>query len=196
MIALLVALAVVFAVALAQGQQPRIPESFTASSDFRVNFTLNGQSIQLQGRGEWAVNQAGKSFISDDRVFSSEHQQWTVYRLERFDLEKRFEIIDQNRTGCNITTLTGNVPLPWAWVEQTRFLQARLVRGAIIDIWGIIDANVHHEIGVNAFAPNRPIFVAFHNMTSNSRREYFFETFIPFPPPARIFDVPRQCGAL
>jgi len=98
------------------------------------------------------------------------------------------------RNGCNTTALTGNLMMPWAWVSNSKFITARQIRGATIDIWGVTDNGVAEEIGVSSVAPDRPVFAAFHNLTSGTRREYIFETFVPFPPPARIFDVPRQCG--
>jgi len=172
-----------------------LSQSDSASSAFQVTFDRNGQNQTVQGRGEWAINQALKSFVSDDRVFDAEHQEFTVFRLERFDLGHRYEIVGNIRTGCNVTALSGSLPTPWAWVSSTKFVRAQNVRGSTIDIWGVTENNILEEIGVSSVAPDRPVFVAIHNLTSNTRREYIFETFVPFPPPARIFDVPRQCNA-
>jgi len=187
-------IASLIAAAFAQGRQPSIPESFTASADFRVNFTENNQAITLQGRGEFNINQALKAFLQDDRVFDQNRQEHTVYRLERFDLGKEYSITGMNRDSCNVTVLSGSTPTPFEWVSMSRFLEARMVRGVTIDVWGVTQDNILREVGVAAVAPNRPIFFALHDMTTNSRREYFFDTFIAMAPPARVFDVPRQCG--
>lgn len=186
-----------FAVFTSSQRAPSIPSTFSANGVTQLIYTTsNGENATLTGKADYTSDEEAKMHLYDERIDSSEHDYFEIYRLERWDQGKAYEILHGQSTGCNVTLLTGSISSPWAWVASAQFHGAQVFRGKLTDFWSLSEGNVTREVGVLHVGPSFPIVFIRSNRNTRATHTFVIEYFNPKKPKPVNFQVPSQCRQL
>lgn len=164
-----------------------------------------GKIHHLQGEGFWGIEvngtltpgKGGTGLGVEDFHFPGGVR---MFFLERFDLERDFEISSRNHSKCASRTSTGSMRNPWAWIATATFDGTRGHGNHIVDIWnntfvgkrGVVDV----AVGVSASDTTRPRFFFQRFKGNGVDRETLIELdeWDTKAPNSRLFQVPKECS--
>jgi len=166
-----------------------ISEVFSSSVTLRIeifNLTV------IQGEGVWIASQPHGKSLEKFVMRNFDHQNENVFRLQRFDLHKSFEIFGfgSRNFSCIERNEEGDMPLLWGWL-QTASYAAKVINGHDYDVWSVTKGYATVSVAVVSSAVNTPVYLT---VTTPARSTQIkFETFDSDPPREAHFDVPATC---
>lgn len=165
--------------------RPVISEVFEAQVEFFVRYN---HSEEYRGEGVHSADQRKGLNLEIYRFEVKSHLE--TYRLQRYDLEKQYELSSDNRT-CQKSDLKGDMPANWAWVKEATFVGTRNERQEVLDIWSYTVGFSDVEVAVNSKNPNVPVWVRRNSTLTDVT--IFYRSFASQPNASR-FEVPKVCG--
>ena len=169
--------------------RPNIPGTFYATL---VVETHRGET-RFDGKGYWARNMLTKMAVRNVTFFEDEqHMRETFYRLERYDEHEEYDIRPgPDRHHCSHQDLRGTIQDVWEWVSRAEYNGTVNFEHRTVALWWLHVGDILLAVGVDPDTPNVPVILV--EETHMERAVSIFHDFNPATPPARDFEIPREC---
>jgi len=186
---LVVALLFVGELAFGAPTRPVISEIFSTTTTIQIEI-LNRTLVR--GAGIWITSQPHGKMLERYEFPGFNHIHEDIYRLERFDLERTFEIIQigERNSSCIVRTDRGPMPAVWGWLSQATYSTIRL-NGTTYDYWSVSVGFAMTGVAVTSANPNQPVYLILEG--PDRATIIAFVTWNTSPPKEAHFDIPPSC---
>eukprot|EP00042_Codosiga_hollandica_P018561 m.54786 g.54786 ORF g.54786 m.54786 type:complete len:201 (+) comp48805_c0_seq2:3-605(+) len=180
----------IVAVAAAAPARPQLSADFQA----QISLLYVTGAQELLGTGHWLIdstkNMGVQSSILHAEPYSDEVY---LFQLERYDLGHTYTIKSTNLSDCNITSVTGDMPNQWAWVENATYVDTIDYDSMTLDVWQATFSGFDAVVAVNSAQTSEPVL---YNVSSAySSVAITFHSFLPTTNfESTAFDVPDKCS--
>jgi len=170
---------------------PAISEVFSAATTIQIATKTN--ITVISGTGVFISDQPHNKRFERFNVTDRNRQHENVYRLERYDLRKSFEIITRNgvNSSCHVRPEEGQIPLFWDWLKEAQHSTVS-IGGVTYDYWSLTRGFATVGVAVTASAPNQPVYLIVDGAERVTRIK--FDTWDTSPPKEAHFDIPPTCN--